>query len=186
MFIQMMVLIWTEGLLWTEFGSRDGLGWLVQLSPSRYAVPKGTVGRRFLTILTQEFRQVRKCQWNSDQSLVFAAMVQEPSPGVKRTRDICRRLERQMDLWEQFHHVALINNEEALLLARAAPASCLPDPETKAWAFNAKVLLGCLVCSAVRNITSREGGGVLQPDAACTKTGQPVVEVLQEKHPQFD
>jgi hypothetical protein len=88
-----------------------------------------------------------------------------------------------MDLWEQCYHVALINNEEAMLLARAAPASRLPDPETKALAFNAKVLLGRLVRSAVRNITSREGGGVLQPDAACTKPGRLVVEVLREKHP---
>ncbi len=30
---------------------------------------------------------------------------------------------------------------------------------------------------------NREGGGVLQPDDKCTKTGCPVLEVLQDKHP---
>eukprot|EP00978_Attheya_sp_CCMP212_P024835 scaffold78676_cov64-Attheya_sp.AAC.3 len=90
----------------------------------------------------------------------------------------------RQDLWEQGHHVALINDTEALLLARAAPSRRSPDPETEARAFNAKVLSGRLR-SAVRGVTSREGGGVLQPDASCTKTGRPVVEVLREKHPDL-
>jgi hypothetical protein len=37
--------------------------------------------------------------------------------------------------------------------------------------------------SAVRNLTNRDQGGVLQPDDACTKTGLPVLEVLRGKHP---
>ena len=35
---------------------------------------------------------------------------------------------------------------------------------------------------AVRQATDREGGGCLLPDDQCTKTGQPVAEVLREKH----
>ena len=36
---------------------------------------------------------------------------------------------------------------------------------------------------AVRGLTNRDGGGVLQPDDACTKTGRRVLDVLHEKHP---
>ena len=39
--------------------------------------------------------------------------------------------------------------------------------------------------SAVRNATSRGGGGVLSPDDLCTKTGKPVLEVLESKHPEM-
>lgn len=42
-------------------GYSDDLKWqsrwlrIVQLAPTRYAVPKGAAGKRFLVILTQEF-----------------------------------------------------------------------------------------------------------------------------------
>ena len=38
---------------------------------------------------------------------------------------------------------------------------------------------------AVRRATNREGGGYLLPEDQCTKTGQPVAEVLREKHPDM-
>ena len=38
---------------------------------------------------------------------------------------------------------------------------------------------------AVHQATDREGGGCLLPDDQCTKPGQPVAEVLQEKHPDM-
>jgi hypothetical protein len=53
----------------------------------------------------------------------------------------------------------------------------IPDEETIARAYNEKVLSGCLR-SAVRNLMKRDQGGILQLDDACTKTGQPVLEVL--------
>jgi len=34
----------------------------------------------------------------------------------------------------------------------------------------------------VRALTNRKGGSVLRPDDACTKTGSPVLSVLQDKH----
>jgi hypothetical protein len=37
--------------------------------------------------------------------------------------------------------------------------------------------------AAVRFATDRDGGGVLLPQDACTKTGRPVMEVLLSQHP---
>ena len=37
---------------------------------------------------------------------------------------------------------------------------------------------------AVRLITERETGGVLQPGVRCTKTGDQVMEVLRAKNPE--
>ena len=48
--------------------------------------------------------------------------------------------------------------------------------------YHSTVLSGKL-WQAVRQATNREGGGCLLPDDQFTKTGQPVAEFLQEKHP---
>eukprot|EP00957_Ditylum_brightwellii_P167713 12767712-Ditylum_brightwellii.AAC.1 len=56
------------------------------------------------------------------------------------------------------------------------------DMERQTQQFNGMVLAGKLH-QAVRRATNQEGGGVLYPDNRCTKTGEPVLDVLQGKHP---
>ena len=53
-----------------------------------------------------------------------------------------------------------------------------------AWGLHKTVLSGKLR-QAVRQATDREGGGCLLPEDKFTKTGQPVAEVLWEKHPDM-
>jgi hypothetical protein len=86
-----------------------------------------------------------------------------------------------MDLWDQVFFGALVDDTEAEALGKPA-ASRVPDDETRAKAYNTQVLSG-RIRSAIRTLTRREGGGVLEPDTACTKTGLPVLEVLRSKHP---
>ena len=50
--------------------------------------------------------------------------------------------------------------------------------------FHETVLSGKL-WQAVRWATNREGGGCFLPDDQYTKTGRPVAEVFQEKHPDM-
>ena len=67
--------------------------------------------------------------------------------------------------------------------ALSCPSSSrIPTEDSLARAFNARVLSGRLR-SAVRTLTNRSNGGVLQPDDNCTKSGRPVWQVLEEKHP---
>ena len=54
--------------------------------------------------------------------------------------------------------------------------------EHRAKTFHGLVLCGKLR-TAVRWITERETGGVLQPESRCNKTGDRAVEVLHAKHP---
>jgi hypothetical protein len=139
------------------------------------------VGRRFINILASEFSSVQARTWNSERPLVFVAAVFQTTPGVKRARDIRKRLTHRMDLWYEGKFIALIDDTETEVQSRHGPHP-VPDEETLARAFNEKVLRGRLR-SAVRNLTNRDQGGVLQPDDACTKTGRPVLEVLRGKHP---
>ena len=153
------------------------------IATTRYQAPACKVGRRFLTILVAEFRGARERLWNSERPLVFVATVLQTTPGVRRSKDIRLRLTQRMDLWDQGHFKALVDNTEGEVLSRH-PSSRPPDEEAQARSFNARVLSGRLR-SAVRSLTNRSGGGVRQPDDLCSKSGRPVWQVLQEKHPDL-
>ena len=154
---------------------------MAQIATTRYQAPAGRVGRRFIATLTSEFRGVRERRWNSERPLVFVATVLQTTQGVRRAKDIRSRLAQRMDLWDQGHFKALVDDAEGEVLSRQ-PSSRPPDAEARARSFNARVLSGRLR-SAVRTLTNRSGGGVRQPDDLCTKSGRPVWQVLQEKHP---
>ncbi|KAI2506100.1 hypothetical protein MHU86_8331 [Fragilaria crotonensis] len=154
---------------------------MAQIATTRYQAPAGRVGRRFIAILTSEFRGVRERRWNSERPLVFVATVLQTTQGVRRAKDIRSRLAQRMDLWDQGHFKALVDDAEGEVLSRQ-PSSRPPDAEAQARSYNARVLSGRLR-SAVRTLTNRSGGGVRQPDDLCSKAGRPVWQVLQEKHP---
>ena len=67
---------------------------MAQIPPSRYAVLKGAVGKRFLTIATHKLAQVRAREWNSERPLVFVAVVLQKNRRCVRARtlDIRQRL----------------------------------------------------------------------------------------------
>ena len=58
----------------------------------------------------------------------------------------------------------------------------MDDDELVAHHFHNTVAEGKLR-QAVRQITNRDGGGILQPKEPDTKTGRRVVDMLSDKHP---
>jgi hypothetical protein len=86
---------------------------IIQIAPSQYAVPKGAVGKRFLTVLTHELAQVQAREWNSERLLIFVAVLLQKSAGVRQSKDICLRLSRRMDLWAHGSFTALVDHTEA-------------------------------------------------------------------------
>ena len=75
------------------------------------------------------------------------------------------------------------DSEGAAQEGRAASGSKEED-KAIGWNYHDTVLSGKLQ-QAVYWATNREGGGCLLPDEQCKKTGRPVAEVLQEKHPDM-
>jgi hypothetical protein len=55
----------------------------VDLSTTHYTVPSGKVGRRFIKVLVKELRGVQARTWNSEQPLLFVAVVLQTTPRVK-------------------------------------------------------------------------------------------------------
>ena len=155
---------------------------MVQHVPQRYVVPRGKVGRRFLIILTSELRGVRERSWNSERPLIFIATMLQREEGIIKAKDIRLMMSQRMDLWEAGHFPALIDNTEGSMLSSQRSKGKPVDSEREARSYNTKVLSGRLR-KAVRDLTSRGNGGVLQPSDTCTKSGRPVMDVLKEKHP---
>ena len=90
-----------------------------------------------------------------------------------------------MDLWEAGRRLELVHEAERCdrqLAQGPCPMSC----EHVERVFNRLMLQG-KVPAAVRFLTERSGGGVLDPESvACGKSGplgKTVFEVLKEKHP---
>ena len=166
--------------LWQERWKR-----IVQLTPTHYIVPKGPVGRRFITTLCLEFEGMLARKHNSERPIVFVAVILQTTQSCKRARDIRKRINQRLELWDKGEYAALVDDTESEVLSRDRNGKARKQTdETKARAFNARVLSGRLR-SAVQTLTRSEDGGVLAPDAKCTKTGRPVLEVLREKHPKM-
>jgi hypothetical protein len=104
---------------------------IADLPSTHCSVPKGNVGRRFIDLLAAEFSGVQERLWNSERPLAFVSVVLQTTPGVKRARDIRKRLTHRMDLW----------HEGKIILSRHG-SHPVPDEETIARAFNEKVLSG--------------------------------------------
>jgi hypothetical protein len=103
-------------------------------------------------------------------------------PLVSRARDIKKRLEWRMDAWLKNQHLMLVQDTENMLERMLTKKQGMTTPEQRPKTFHQKVLKGDLH-GAVRYITDREMGGVLLPDDKCSKTGLPVSDVLDSKHP---
>ena len=154
---------------------------VVQLSPTHYDVPKGKVGRRFVATVACLLRDVRLRKHNAERFIIFVAVVLQTRHGVRASKDIRRLIETRMNLWDEGKEAAMVEDIEAECLSKiGSPRE--RDAETEARAFNTRVMSG-RIRSAVRTLTAREGGGVMQPDDLCTKSGRPVLDVLRQKHP---
>ena len=142
------------------------------------------MGRRFTEILAAEWRGVISQSLKSKRPLVFAHVVLTKTLGVRRAQEIRISITRRMNLWERGQHAGLVGDAEAEGAAREGRAafSGKEEGDTVARSFHETVLLGKL-WQAICQATDWEGGGYLLPEDQCTKTGRPVVEVLQEKHP---
>jgi hypothetical protein len=84
--------LWYQALLVYTKDPLVGYNWICCWAP--YAVPKGSVGRRFVDMVTSEFHGARTRKWNSERPLTFISVVLQRTSGVRRSCDIRRRLSR--------------------------------------------------------------------------------------------
>jgi hypothetical protein len=159
--------------------------WLetMQLATTTYTVPKGRIGWRFCKYLTLLWQGVRHRKWNSERPLMYAKLILQTTPDVKTSSDVRARLEMRMEIWEKGRIRALLDDVIAEVGARKGRRG-----EGAILSGSRRLGPTPVCCSRgdePRGVTNRAGGGVLQPDDVCTKTGRPVLEVLRGKHPKM-
>ena len=149
-----------------------------------YSPPKGKVGQRFLTMLAEEWRKVRGRETNSERALIFPAVIMRRDGGIRKAKDIRRRLTSRMNLWESGKIAELVQDTVTTAKRGVGGAKPPDDEESIARKYNSMVNNG-KVRAAVRSLTSRDGGGVLDFEGNDTKTGRVVMDVLRDKHPEM-
>ena len=172
-------------------GTNDNEMWLrmhqrvAQLSPNHYHVPKGKVGNKFVNLFADELEGARLGKWVAERPMCFSTVILQTVPEVRSAKDIRERIWNRLKMWELGQYDALVEATEDDILCNVGNGSRKADMESMARAFNEKVMSGRLR-QATRLFLEREGGkGVLAPDDVCTKTGRPVIDVLNEKHPEL-
>jgi hypothetical protein len=130
----------------------------------------------------KELLGIRDRKWNSERRLVFMIVTLEKKLLVSCAHNIKKRLEWRMDAWLKNQHSMLVQDTENTLERMLTKKQGMTPPEQRAKTFHQKVSKGDLR-GAVRYITGREMVGVLLPDDKCSKTGLPVSDVLDSKHP---
>ena len=147
-----------------------------------YLPPQGRIGDAVVAAYAAKLRGIRDQSWNSERPLTFLTCILRRRAGCIRARNIKRRIEQRLGLWADGSFDALVDDTRTEALSSAGALPHRTDDDTVARRFNTMVLDGTLR-AAVRTLTSHDGGGVLGPYDACTKTGRPVHAILREKHP---
>jgi hypothetical protein len=101
---------------------------------------------------------------------------------VKKAKDVEKRLTWCMDAWQQGKFSMLIQNTEQTMDSLLSAKQGRLTPVQLAKIFHQKMLRGDMR-GAVRYLTDREKGGLLQSNNIAEKTGDLVKTVLRSKHP---
>ena len=119
----------------------------------------------------------------SEAFVCFPALILQKDKNVKKTNEIRKLLKRRMSMWKEGLFLDLIR--EAEQCDRKLPnSSGVITSEKEIKIFSDLILQGRLR-EAVRFITDRQGGGIMDPsDDAVKPLGKTVLEVLIEKHPE--
>lgn len=156
---------------------------VVSCNLSLWDAPMGRVGKRFVQLLAEEWKGVRERQWNAERPIVCCAAILSRKRNKIRATTIRDTIDARIDLWEAGCFDELV--EEVLIAGRSGVAGRNSDSwkedgevsDSVAKRYNSMVLDG-KIRGAVRFATGRGLGGPKLPLDKCSKTGEPVIEVL--------
>ena len=176
-------MINTEGGPDTEIRS---IWWkAMALRGKQCTLPDRAVGTCFVHILAEEIETCNGTRQPSEKEFILTALVLQPDKSIRKGKHIRQLLSRRLDMLENRQLHQLLREAQrcdAQLLTSMGPMSQEKIERT----FNRLMPEG-RVSSAVRLITDRVGGGVLDPDddahGKSGPLGKSVYDVLQEKHP---
>lgn len=147
-----------------------------------YHVPTNKVGRRFIDKLSTLLLGIMKGDHNSEKFLLFPMLMLPRRFNLKGNKNIKKRLDERMDLWDQGKYQWLVEDTIRCLKDRITRFNTQSSQEEQMSQFNRLMLQG-EVRRACRFLTDRAIGGVLNPSGLDTDENS-VIESLRSKHPQ--
>jgi hypothetical protein len=168
----------TDDAIWQSYWRR-----LIVYHCRQYSLPNGTVGHRFLGMLTEIIEGIISRKWNSERWIVFQVVILQCTREVKGAKDIKERLIRRMDDWKKGNFLQLVQETERDMKTYLTSKRNGLSHEQRAKIFNDKMMRG-EIRSAVRFLTETEIGSVLNANDIDEKTGVSVAESLESKHPE--
>ena len=83
---------------------------LVSYPDPMYSPPQGKIGKHFIRFQAKEFKEVRARDFNLERALILAIAVLRKEPSISRAREIKKRINRRLDLWEEGKIAEHVNN----------------------------------------------------------------------------
>lgn len=164
---------------------------VVQHLGRHYVLPNGSVGRRYIDMLTVELQHLASGTYAAERVIVFSSVMLQRDRMVRKGCDIRRLLDRRLSLWQNEQYDVLLQEAarcDQSLRNSYRSASCTSrDHLVRVFT---KLMLEGNVRAAVRWLTERAGGGVLAfsdrteltiPGSG--KTSMSVLDALHYKHP---
>jgi hypothetical protein len=126
-------------------------------------------------------------RWNSERPLVFQAVILHCIQGITQFHDIKPIIWGWLDAWDVAQYVALVKEVEEANLdsgggGRRVDVQCQDKATSLAHKYN-NMVLGGKVCAAVRMATNREAGRPYCPHNLDSKSGRPIINMLNDMHP---
>ena len=109
-----------------------------------YSPPQGKIGKRFIKLQAKEFKKVRAQEFNSERALILAVAVLRKEPGISRAREIKKRINQRLDLWEAGKTAELVNNVENTAKRSGGTARGEEDDNAVARRYHSMVIDGRL------------------------------------------
>ena len=156
---------------------------LIQHVGNHYILPGGSIGRKYVDVLTEEVSHLAAGNYPSERVLVYSSVILQRDRMVRKGADVRRLLERRIMLWRQDKFDLLLQEatrcNQALIRGHRSPI----DEDAIVRVFTRLMLHG-KIKAAVRWATERSRGVVLSPgDSAEGLDGLTVLDVLRQKHP---
>uniref|UniRef100_A0A1X7TG66 Reverse transcriptase domain-containing protein n=1 Tax=Amphimedon queenslandica TaxID=400682 RepID=A0A1X7TG66_AMPQE len=160
-----------------------------QCQGQHYSLPGGSIGRRYVDILTDEVSHLASGNYPSERLIVFSSLILQHDRTVKKGCDIRRVLERRLGLWQEEKFDVLL--QETVRCDKALKNRRKVNDDDHVVKVFSRLMLQGRIRAALRWITERSNSGVMDPnDVIELKSGdgsfvkKTVSEVLASKHPE--
>uniref|UniRef100_A0A1X7UF79 Tesmin/TSO1-like CXC domain-containing protein n=1 Tax=Amphimedon queenslandica TaxID=400682 RepID=A0A1X7UF79_AMPQE len=165
--------------------------WLsvTQLSGSHYSLPRGPIGRRYVSLLTDEIKFLAQKQHSSERLILFTSVMLQRDKMVKKAGDIKRIIDKRLFMWLREDFDVLVQG--AIRCDRHFQLSTKnkhlsPDHITKVFT---RLIFQGKVRAAMRWLSGESRGNMLRPDDfvkqrlddVCSTIS--VIDALKLKHP---